>query len=50
VRPQSWQLGASAAELLLEQIGRRGGAPPREIVLENELILRATAGPARQAD
>ena len=47
VRPQSWQLGASAAQLLLEQIGRRGRTRPREIILESELILRATTGPAR---
>ncbi|HWA45306.1 MAG TPA: LacI family DNA-binding transcriptional regulator [Hypericibacter adhaerens] len=47
VRPQSWQLGASAAELLLELVGGREANRRREIILPNELVLRATTAPAR---
>jgi DNA-binding LacI/PurR family transcriptional regulator len=47
VRPQSWQLGASAAELLLDLIGKRRSGDMREIILPNELILRATTAPAK---
>jgi LacI family transcriptional regulator, galactose operon repressor len=47
VRPQSWQLGASAAELLLDLIGRRRKGGAKEIILPNELIVRATTAPAK---
>jgi DNA-binding LacI/PurR family transcriptional regulator len=50
VRPQSWQLGASAAELLLGLIGGTETNRAREIILPNELVLRATTAAARAND
>jgi DNA-binding LacI/PurR family transcriptional regulator len=50
VRPQSWQLGASAAELLLGLIAGTERNRAREIILPNELILRATTAAARPDD
>lgn len=47
VRPQSWQLGASAAELLLDLIGGQETSLAREMILPNELILRSTTARAR---
>jgi LacI family transcriptional regulator len=50
VRPQSWQLGASAAELLLGLIAGTERNRAREIILPNELVLRATTAAARPDD
>jgi LacI family transcriptional regulator len=50
VRPQSWQLGARAAELLLALIGGQETGLAHEVILPNELIRRATTARARPND
>jgi LacI family transcriptional regulator len=45
VRPPTWKLGATAAELLLQRVGKKGVAPRESIILPSELVVRATTGP-----
>jgi LacI family transcriptional regulator len=45
VRPPTWKLGATAAELLLERIGKKAAGPRKSIILPSELVVRATTGP-----
>jgi LacI family transcriptional regulator len=42
VRPPTWKLGASAAELLLQRVAKKGAAPRESIILPSELVIRAT--------
>ena len=45
VRPPTWKLGATAAELLLQRVGKKGVASRESIILPSELVVRATTGP-----
>jgi LacI family transcriptional regulator len=45
VRPPTWKLGATAAELLLQRVGKKGVAPRESIILPSELVVRTTTGP-----
>src|SRR6185369_14671756 len=42
VRPPTWKLGATAAELLLQRVGKKGAAARESIILPSELVIRAT--------
>jgi DNA-binding LacI/PurR family transcriptional regulator len=42
VRPPTWKLGATAAELLLQRVAKKGAAHRESIVLPSELVVRAT--------
>jgi len=47
VRPPTWKLGATAAELLLKRVGRKSGDRRQSIILPSELVVRGTTGPRR---
>jgi LacI family transcriptional regulator len=46
IRIPQYEIGAAAAELLLEQLGQ-GETEVRHVVLEPELVVRASTGPPR---
>jgi LacI family transcriptional regulator len=46
VRVPHYELGTTAAELMLEQLQGRG-APPRQLLLKPELVVRSSTAPAR---
>jgi LacI family transcriptional regulator len=47
VRVPHYELGATAAELMLEQL-QGGDAPPRQLLLAPELVIRGSTGPVRR--
>jgi LacI family transcriptional regulator len=47
VRVPHYELGATAAELMLEQL-QGGDAPPRQLLLAPELVIRGSTAPVRR--
>jgi LacI family transcriptional regulator len=49
VRVPHYELGTTAAELMLEQLSG-ADAPPRQLALAPELVVRSSTAPAGKAD
>jgi len=45
VRPPTWKLGATAAELLLKRVGKKALGLRESVILPSELVVRGTTGP-----
>lgn len=45
VRPPTWKLGATAAELLLKRVGKKALGLRESVILPSELVVRRTTGP-----
>ncbi len=48
VRQPLWEMGKRGAEVLLERIANREKEFPAEIMMEPELVVRESTGPANQ--
>jgi DNA-binding LacI/PurR family transcriptional regulator len=46
VRQPLWQMGQTAAKILLERIARPKAKHPKEIMMQPELVIRESTGPA----
>jgi DNA-binding LacI/PurR family transcriptional regulator len=45
VRPPTWKLGATAAELLLKRVSKKALGLRESVILPSELVVRGTTGP-----